>query len=182
MDPHQTSVGIDSVRFFKVIFIKLIIFYSNGKIEIDCTAIVDSPAVLPAGKKRKAAKYETDEVQSPPKKQKIEAPSIKLPIVTSAAPQSASSRELLLLVDYKGSRKKMQLTAANVQDLAETVRKNLNTNNTIRIEYEDEDFSEFIAVDDLTTLPDKVIQMTNSLKISIYFLPQSIRQKCVLSK
>lgn len=56
----------------------------------------------------------------------------------------------------------MQLTAANVQDLAESVRKNLNTNSTIRIEYEDEDFSEFIAVDDLTTLPDKVILRTNS--------------------
>ena len=127
----------------------------------------DSQATQPASKKRKAEDDSIEEAQSPPKKPKVEvATKLQLPVVKStpaAAPSiptqqqpSASGRELLLLVDYKGSRKKMQLTAANVQDLAETVRKNLNTNNNIRIEYEDEDFSEFIAVDDLTTLPDKV--------------------------
>ena len=132
----------------------------------------DSKGTQTASKKRKPEDDDDiEEVQSPPKKQKIEVvlpkvqslPVVKsTPVVTSSAQQSASGRELLLLVDYKGARKKMQLTAANVQDLAESVRKNLNTNSTIRIEYEDEDFSEFIAVDDLTTLPDKVILRTNS--------------------
>jgi hypothetical protein len=138
---------------------------ANDKIEIDCPAIVsDSKGTQTASKKRKPEEDDDiEEVQSPPKKQKIEVvlpktqlPVVKsTPVVTSSAQQSVSGRELLLLVDYKGARKKMQLTAANVQDLAESVRKNLNTNSTIRIEYEDEDFSEFIAVDDLTTLPDK---------------------------
>lgn len=131
----------------------------------------DSKGTQTASKKRKPEEDDDiEEVQSPPKKQKIEVvlpktqlPVVKsTPVVTSSAQQSVSGRELLLLVDYKGARKKMQLTAANVQDLAESVRKNLNTNSTIRIEYEDEDFSEFIAVDDLTTLPDKVILRINS--------------------
>lgn len=125
----------------------------------------DSIGAQPTPSKKRKAEDDGDiEVsQSPPKKQKVE-PAPKLPVVksvpataSSAPQQSTSGRELLLLVDYKGARKKMQLTATNVQDLAESVRKNLNTDTNIRIEYEDEDFSEFIAVDDLTTLPDKVI-------------------------
>eukprot|EP01121_Diplochlamys_sp_Union-15-3_P010575 TRINITY_DN2979_c0_g3_i1.p1 TRINITY_DN2979_c0_g3~~TRINITY_DN2979_c0_g3_i1.p1 ORF type:complete len:175 (+),score=22.92 TRINITY_DN2979_c0_g3_i1:365-889(+) len=88
------------------------------------------------------------EAQPPPKKCKIESSetvvetSVTQPKSTSSdIPLSKSDRQLLLLLDYKGIRKKMQITVSSVQNLIDCVRKNLNIDCDIRLEYEDEDFS-----------------------------------------